>query len=194
MFSLIIPTFNCKDSIRSFLESVSKSLLGVDYELLVVDDDSPDGTALEALNYRSVNPRVKVLVRRKDKGFSSAVITGFTKASGDLLGVIRPGVDAKLLPDLVNSTADLAVASRLFAGLSDRVFSLLSKKLFGLSDFSDFFVVKKSVFDDVKESLKFSGDSFLFDFFKAVKSYSVNEVFFLSSGAKFPLGFFKKIF
>jgi len=186
MFSLIIPTFNCKDSIRSFLESVSKSLLGVDYELLVVDDDSPDGTALEALNYRSVNPRVKVLVRRKDKGFSSAVITGFTKASGDLLGVIRP--------DLVNSTADLAVASRLFAGLSDRVFSLLSKKLFGLSDFSDFFVVKKSVFDDVKESLKFSGDSFLFDFFKAVRLYSVNEVFFLSSGAKFPLGFFKKIF
>lgn len=194
MLSLVIPTFNCKDSINSLLSSLSSALVGVSHELLVVDDDSSDGTALEALNFRSINPSVKVFVRRKDKGFSSAVLSGFSKASGDLLGVVRPGVDVRVLPDLLKSGADFCVASRFFTGLSDRFFSLLSKKLFGLSDFTDFFVVKRGVFDDVKNSLSLAGDSFLFDFFRAVKPVSVSEVFFLSNGAKFPINFFKKVF
>jgi dolichol-phosphate mannosyltransferase len=101
-------------------------VLGDAYELIVVDDDSPDGTWAVARDMMADHPRVRVVRRQGERGLSTAVIRGWQVAAGDVLAVMDsdlqhpPEVNLKLL-DHINRGADLAVASRHVAGggLSD---------------------------------------------------------------------------
>ncbi|MGB2856772.1 MAG: glycosyltransferase, partial [Dehalococcoidia bacterium] len=85
--SLIAPTYNEKENIVPLVERVHKALSQYDYELIIVDDNSPDGTAQLANSLSSKYP-LKVIVRTTERGLASAVVAGFSQASGQVLGVI----------------------------------------------------------------------------------------------------------
>jgi dolichol-phosphate mannosyltransferase len=81
--SIIIPTYNEKDNIAPLLSRVDKALSGYDYEILIVDDDSKDGTIELASSLADRYP-VKVLVRRNERGLATAVVHGLKSAAGRL--------------------------------------------------------------------------------------------------------------
>ncbi|TVQ42974.1 MAG: polyprenol monophosphomannose synthase [Gloeocapsa sp. DLM2.Bin57] len=119
--SLILPTYNEGENIQKIIRVLSKLLANRDYELIVVDDDSPDYTWKLALELLPEYPQLKVMRRTQEKGLSTAVLRGWQVATGELLGVIDadlqhpPEVLLQLL-ELIDSGVDLAVASRHVEG------------------------------------------------------------------------------
>jgi dolichol-phosphate mannosyltransferase len=123
MISIVIPTYKEADSIREVIRRAGTALIqsGEDFELIVVDDNSGDGTA-ELAEQLSGEFHVRVLRRPGRRGLATAVVDGWKLARGDLLGVID--ADLQHPPEILNalaaalrrSNADLAVASRYIAG------------------------------------------------------------------------------
>lgn len=118
--SLIAPTYNEKENIVPLVERVHKALSQYDYELIIVDDNSPDGTAQLANSLSSKYP-LKVIVRTTERGLASAVVAGFSQASGQVLGVIdadlqHPPEAIPALLDAIRGGADVAIGSRYVEG------------------------------------------------------------------------------
>lgn len=118
--SLIVPTYNEGGNIEKIIRILSSILdeaLPNDYELIIVDDDSPDRTWEIAQALVTEYPHVRVMRRQAERGLSTAVIRGWQAAQGEVLGVIDgdlqhpPEVLLKLLA-AIDQGADLAVASR----------------------------------------------------------------------------------
>lgn len=119
-FSLIIPTYKERENIQNVIQILSQLLdeyLPGDYELIVVDDDSPDRTWEVAQSLMAEYHQLRVMRRQNERGLSSAVIRGWQVSRGRVLGVIDgdlqhpPEVLAQLLR-CIEQGADLAVASR----------------------------------------------------------------------------------
>lgn len=119
-FSLVIPTYKESENIQNVVNRLSQILdefIPEDYELIVVDDDSPDKTWEVALSLMPEYPQLRVMRRQQERGLSTAVIRGWQAARGSILGVIDgdlqhpPHVLQKLLHE-IHQGADLAVASR----------------------------------------------------------------------------------
>ena len=123
-FSLVIPTYQEAANINKIV-SILSSLLDEDflgnYELIIVDDNSPDGTWEIAQSLMPEYPQLRVMRREHERGLSSAVIRGWQVARGHVLGVIDgdlqhpPHVLLQML-HAVEEGADLAVASRHVEG------------------------------------------------------------------------------
>lgn len=118
--SLVIPTYKERDNILKVIQILTQTLnesIPGDYELIVVDDDSPDLTWKVAQSLTQEYPQLRVMRRQQERGLSSAVIRGWQVAKGDILGVIDgdlqhpPEVLTQLLTKIAQG-ADLAVASR----------------------------------------------------------------------------------
>ncbi|MDX2098937.1 MAG: GtrA family protein [Leptolyngbyaceae cyanobacterium bins.59] len=123
-FSLVIPTYNEGQNICQIvhlLTALLDSVLPGDYELIVVDDDSPDQTWRIAQEMLPDYPALRVMRRQGEKGLSTAVIRGWQVAQGEVLGVIDgdlqhpPEVLLKLLEKIAWGW-DLAVGSRHVEG------------------------------------------------------------------------------
>jgi len=120
LLSLVIPTYKERDNIENVINILSELLdefIPNDYELIVVDDDSPDRTWEVALSLKSEYPHLRVMRRQHERGLSSAVIRGWQVAKGHFLGVIdgdlqHPPHILSQLVDAIKQGADLAVASR----------------------------------------------------------------------------------
>jgi dolichol-phosphate mannosyltransferase len=122
--SLIIPTFNEGQNIRELVGALVKLLdrtIPKNYELIVVDDDSPDRTWEIADELASTYPQLRVIRRETERGLSTAVIRGWQSARGEILGVID--ADLQHPPEILSQLwaemskgADLAVASRNVVG------------------------------------------------------------------------------
>lgn len=118
--SLVIPTYKERDNIKNVVSILTQLLdesIPGNYELIVVDDDSPDLTWEIAQSLTPEYPQLRVMRRQQERGLSSAVIRGWQAATGNVLGVIDgdlqhpPEVLMQLLRS-VEQGADLAVASR----------------------------------------------------------------------------------
>ena len=118
--SLIIPTYNEKPNIISLIAILNDLLaqtLPEDYELILVDDDSPDLTWAIAATLMTHYPRLRVMRWQGEKGLYLAVVRGWQLAWGEILGVIDadlqhpPEILLQLL-EQIQAGADLAVASR----------------------------------------------------------------------------------
>lgn len=136
-FSLIVPTYNERENITDVIQILSELLDDIfpnNYELIIVDDDSPDRTWELAQSCMSDYPNLRVIHRRDGRGLSSAVIRGWQEANGLYLGVIDgdlqhpPEVLSQLIMALENG-ADLAVASRHIEGGGVSEWSLLRRFL-----------------------------------------------------------------
>jgi dolichol-phosphate mannosyltransferase len=122
--SVIIPTFNETENIGALVEQLTTILdaeIGEGYELIIVDDNSPDQTWKTALNLTATYPHLRVMQRKFERGLSTAVIRGWQAARGRVLAVIDadlqhpPEVIAKLWREMGRG-ADLVVASRHVEG------------------------------------------------------------------------------
>lgn len=136
-FSLVIPTYNESKNVPELVERLTSLLspvLGEAYELIVVDDDSPDKTweVAEALVPRY--PHLRVMRRQGERGLSTAVIRGWQAARGEVLAVIDadlqhpPEVTVELWKE-IEKGADLAVGSRHVAGGGVSDWSILRRLL-----------------------------------------------------------------
>jgi len=129
--AVVIPTLNEAGNIPTLLRRLQSALDGVrfDYELIVVDDDSRDGTADLVREYTRKDPRIRLLVRKGQRGLAGAVIYGWQHTDATLLGVIDADLQhpPEVLPELlaaIQQGHDIAIASRYTAnshdGVSDR--------------------------------------------------------------------------
>jgi dolichol-phosphate mannosyltransferase len=173
-FSLVVPTRNESHNLVELIEQLKPAIaseVGDSYEIIVVDDNSPDGTWQVAADIAREDAHVIALRRREERGLATAVVRGWQAARGDLLGVIDadlqhpPAVIAPLLAAM-RKGADLAAASREAegGGTSDWSFlrllisrgsralgKMLLPGVLGLvSDpMTGFFVVRRTAIQDV---------------------------------------------
>jgi dolichol-phosphate mannosyltransferase len=121
--SIVIPTFNERERIAELVESVFAVYrgAGIHGELIIVDDNSPDGTGAIADDL-ATRFRIQVVHRPGKQGLGSAVMAGFRVAQGPIVGVMDadfshpPDVLPRLLVHMRNTEADAVVASRYIAG------------------------------------------------------------------------------
>ncbi|MGA2595907.1 MAG: polyprenol monophosphomannose synthase [Bryobacteraceae bacterium] len=119
VLSLVVPTYNEAVNIGPFLERIRSLLdpdLGSSYEVIVVDDNSPDQTWRVAAGLQSGYPQLVVLRREQEKGLASAVIRGWQAAGGEILATINADFQhpPELLPKMLEmaQAADLVIATR----------------------------------------------------------------------------------
>jgi dolichol-phosphate mannosyltransferase len=135
--SLIIPTYNESKNIGELIAQLNRLLkpkLGQAYELIVVDDDSPDRTWEVALEIAQTDPHVRVMRRQGERGLSTAVIRGWQAARGEVIGVmdadLQHPTEVNLgLLEQIDKGATLATASRHVAGGGLSNWSLIRRVL-----------------------------------------------------------------
>jgi dolichol-phosphate mannosyltransferase len=86
--SVISPTLNEAECVPLLVEELERALVDINYEILIVDDNSADGTWSVAQRISLTNPRVRSLRRMQNPGLGAAVIEGFSAAKGDVLACI----------------------------------------------------------------------------------------------------------
>jgi dolichol-phosphate mannosyltransferase len=170
--SLVLPTYNERENLAELFARIDRALIGSCFEVIVVDDDSPDRTWEAAQEFQNRYPWLRVIRRTKGRGLASAVVCGFRHCRGNVLGAMDADLqhDAALLPALLEEMdrADFAVATRRAAGGSDgnwsklrRLGSLLATAIarrmanIPFSDpMSGFFLVRRKVFQSIDADLR----------------------------------------
>jgi dolichol-phosphate mannosyltransferase len=183
--SIVVPTFSEADNIAELHGRLIAALGAESWELIFVDDDSPDHTADIARDLSARDPRVRCIQRIGRRGLSTAVVEGALSSSAPMVAVMDADLqhDETLLPALIeelrSGDLDIVVASRYVAGGAmgsldesrqriSRIASRLAKGLVptDLRDpMSGFFVVKTHVFRDAAHHLSGYGYKILLDLF-----------------------------
>ncbi|HMO48234.1 MAG TPA: glycosyltransferase family 2 protein [Rubrivivax sp.] len=116
--SIVVPTFNEAGNVAELRDRVAAALPGVDWELIYVDDDSPDGTAERLTELAQQDRRVRCMLRIGRRGLSTACIEGMLAASSPLVAVIDADLqhDETRLPQMLellrDADVDVVVGSR----------------------------------------------------------------------------------
>jgi len=182
--AVVLPTYNERDNIAEAVRRVSAALGDAAFEVIVVDDDSPDGTADVVHAIAAVDPRVRCIVRSQERGLAGACIEGMISASAPIVAVMDADLqhDEELLPrmlDLVRSgSADIVVGSRYVAGgaaadgfsairrWGSNTANALARLVLGaaLSDpMSGFFMMRRAAVEEVVHRLSRQGFKILLD-------------------------------
>jgi dolichol-phosphate mannosyltransferase len=136
--SVIVPTFLESENIGQFLLALSEALgpvLSSGYEIIVVDDNSPDGTLEIAAEKANGYPQIRLVRRMGRRELATAVVRGWQVARGKILATINadfqhpPGLMAEMWKRV--QAADLVVASRYCDGGSCGEWSMLRRSLGG---------------------------------------------------------------
>jgi dolichol-phosphate mannosyltransferase len=193
--SVITPTFNEAENVSRLVKELKSALEGIDYEILVVDDNSPDRTWAVAEGLASSDPRVRVLRRMSNPGLTPAVIDGFRAARGDAVACIDadlqhdPAVLPRMLKEISNG-CDLAVGSRYVDGgdarqwnIIRRVESWIATKmaqiLLGVElkdPMSGYFMLRRKDFAAIQAQLSGKGFKVLLEILAKMRSIVVREV------------------
>ena len=170
--SVVIPTYNEAKNVPSLLLRIHNTLKSMDYEVIIVDDSSPDGTSKVVLNQLMYfHYPVRLVTRINKQGLALAVVEGFKESTGDIICVIdadlqHPPELLKELIDHVNHGYDIAIASRYVVGGSSSGFGItrhitsigakylayiLLPKVKQVKDpLSGYFAIRRSVLDNVE--------------------------------------------
>jgi dolichol-phosphate mannosyltransferase len=195
--AVVVPTYNERANVRPFLEGLKRALSGIAYEVIFVDDDSPDSTADEIRAIGILDPGVRVIQRIQRRGLASACIEGMMATSAPVIAVMDADLqhDERILPvmlgKLLSDNLDLVVATRKAEGGSmggfgrSRLFlsnlgSRLSQSIIGchISDpMSGFFLVRREYIHEVVRSASGVGFKILLDLVASAKRpIAVGEV------------------
>ncbi|QJR19543.1 glycosyltransferase [Pelagibacterium halotolerans] len=181
--SVIVPTFNERENIAPLIEKLEAALAGITFEVIIVDDNSPDGTADLAKQIAAQKSHVRCIHRIGRRGLSSACIEGMASSAAQFVAVIDADHqhDEAILPEMLERArdgADIVVGSRYTGeGSSQDGFSAsrqkgsqLATRLSGiltgkaLSDpMSGFFLLRRSLFNQIVPRLSREGFKILLD-------------------------------
>ncbi len=162
--TVVVPTFREAENLAHLVERVGavRQSSGLDLELLLMDDDSRDGS--EEIVRGLALPWVRMVVRKGDRGLSQAVLDGMRRSEGDVIVVMDADLShpPERIPDMVRALedgADLVVGSRFAEGgstgddwgvlrrLNSRAATLLALPLVRIRDpMSGFFALRTSTF------------------------------------------------
>lgn len=186
---VVVPTFNERDNIDLLVERLGRALQGIEWEVVFVDDDSPDGTARHVRTLGERDRRTRCIRRISRRGLSSACIEGMLSTSAPLVAVIDGDLqhDESLLPRMrdtlkqaegTQDAADVVIASRYVEngspeGLSSdrrKRLSMLGARLarrLVKADVADtvsgFFMIRRELIDEVAPRLSGIGTKILID-------------------------------
>jgi dolichol-phosphate mannosyltransferase len=195
--TLVIPTFNESGNLPELIKRVDAALAGVAWEMIVVDDNSPDGTSSLAKSISRQDPRVRCLRRVNRRGLAGACIEGMLASSAPIVAVMDADLqhDERILPKMlekIHAGCDLVVGSRhVEGGSADAGFSAhraaisrfattLAKKALN-AHFSDlmsgFFMLRRDIVEDCAPHLTSSGFKILVDIVASTpKPLNIEEV------------------
>lgn len=183
LLAVIVPTYKERDNVASLYDKVTAALGDIPFEFIVVDDNSPDGTADVVKQMAAQHANVRCIHRIGRRGLSSAVIEGFASSAAPYFAVIDADHqhDERILPQMLDKVIagdDIVVGTRYAGtgavgdGLSrtreagSRFATKLSHLITGetLSDpMSGFFLMRREVFDEVAGALSNEGFKILLD-------------------------------
>ena len=183
ILSVIIPTFNEAQNVAELVARLERVLDGVQWEAIIVDDNSPDGTSAVAKAIAVRNSRVRCLRRLGRRGLAGACLEGILSSSAPYVAVMDGDLqhDEALLPRMLKRLTDdeagLVVGSRYVAGTAGDGFDSsrgayshtatgLARHLLGtdLSDpMSGFFMVRRESVEQVADRLSPIGFKILLD-------------------------------
>lgn len=169
--SIVVPTYNERERLTDLVEAIfgAYSAEGLDGELIIVDDNSPDGTGALADDLARRH-RITVLHRAGKLGLGTAVIEGFDAATAPVVGVIDadmshpPALLPRMLAVMQSAAADVVVASRYIPGggtrnweksrlLMSRIACAMARGLTPIQDAtSGFFLIRRELARGVRIS------------------------------------------
>jgi len=166
--SIVVPTYREVDNLEPLCQRIHAALsgAGLSYEILIVDDDSADGSEekIEDISARGVP--VGIIIRKDERGLSSAVLRGFREARGKVLVCMDADLShpPEKLPELIatirSGEADFVIGSRYVAGgttgqewslfrwLNSKVATILARPFTKVMDpMSGFFALSRKQFE-----------------------------------------------
>ena len=187
--TVIAPTFNERDNVGPLVDKLAATLQGVRWEVIFVDDDSPDGTADRAREIARLDSRVRCVQRLGRRGLTSACAEAMLASSSPYVAIIDADLqhDETLLPRMLEllrkGDTDVVIGSRyternLSEGFSPvrQAMSFIATRLAqtilraSLSDpVSGFFMAKREVFEGSIRNLSGIGNKILVDVFASSK-------------------------
>ena len=181
--TIVVPTFNERANIPLLVERLSHLLTSCDWEVIFVDDNSPDGTATTARTIGEQNSRVRCIRRIGRRGLAGACLEGMLASQARYVAVMDAdlqhdeGLLVPMLEALRAGRADVAVASRYLyggsaAGLSkqrsrvSRGSNAIVRLLLGIEltdPMSGHFMIRREAFEGIAPALSSQGFKILLD-------------------------------
>ena len=181
--AVIVPTFNERDNVNPLFRRLEAALAGVSWEVIFVDDNSPDGTWEVVRALARQDSRVRCIRRIGRRGLSGACIEGILASSAPYAAVIDADLqhDERQLPKMLallqGAEADLVVGSRYIAGGSAESFDKQRAGISALATevakrvlrvkvadpMSGFFMIRRDRFEQLAPQLSTQGFKILLD-------------------------------
>lgn len=182
--SVILPTYNERENVPILIPKIENALKNHSYEIILVDDNSPDKTWEVAEGLKTSHKNLSVVRRMEGRGLSSAVISGMSVAKGNVFVVMDADLqhDERILPELVapilKNQSDVSVGTRYTNGGSTSDWSWI-RKLFSVSatklamfllpipvsdPMSGFFAISRAYFQKTADQINPRGFKILLEF------------------------------
>ncbi len=181
--TVVVPTFNERKSVRTLVDRLDQTLRDVAWEVVFVDDDSPDGTADEVKAIGTHDPRVRCIRRIGRRGLAGACTEGILSSHARLVAVMDGDLqhDETLLAEMVRlmrtGKHDIVIGSRNLPGadapglsqerqLASRAAALLARYAVDrdvTDPLSGFFMLRRDIVDGIAHRLSTQGFKILLD-------------------------------
>ncbi len=170
--SIVVPTFREAENLPPLLERIAKTMgpSGRSYEIIIVDDDSQDGSDRIVAELAGQGHPVRIITRVGERGLSSAVVRGLTEAGGDALLCMDadlshpPEAIPAMLECIETEQADFVIGSRyvpgastdenwgMFRWLNSKVATLIARPFTPAKDpMAGFFLLPRAVFEQTEQ-------------------------------------------
>jgi dolichol-phosphate mannosyltransferase len=181
--AVVVPVFNEAENIPLLVQCLDRVLKDIDWEVIFVDDDSPDGTAEIVRQLGESDPRVRCIQRIERRGLSSAVLEGMLSSSAPYIAVMDADLqhDENILPLFLESLrqgdTDVVIGTRYGDGGSTGTLASRRVKISKLATYlgslvikakvsdpmSGYFMLTRSFFEQVKYKVSGTGYKILLD-------------------------------
>lgn len=193
--AVVVPTYNEAENLETLVAEISAALKGIDYEIVIADDDSPDRTWKKAEAISSQNDHVRVLRRIENRGLAPAVSDGMAIANSEYVACMDADLqhDSSILPAMLGELQagkDIAVGSRYVSGggvgkwnlprrLASKTATFAASFVTGLDlkdPMSGFFMLRRSEFMRVRPSLNLRGFKILLEIASRLDEPKIAEI------------------
>jgi len=183
VLSVVVPTFNERDNVAELYRKLDATLSGIAWEVVFVDDNSPDKTFEVVRELARQDGRVRCIRRIGRRGLSGACIEGILACSAPYAAVMDADLQhdetqlPKMLSLLQSGQAELVVGSRYVEGGSAKSFDRqragfsafatgIAKRVLGVAiadPMSGFFMIRRDKFEQLAPQLSTQGFKILLD-------------------------------